>query len=184
MFLHLIALPDEISKLRMKCTLSIRELQIRHEIKADWSNDDGGRGWSAGKYPLDLLREYVSSSNAKKITPAVECETLAIFDENAAAVTLNKRWQTFIVPAKVSNITHLYGWNPEKSVMDGVCEENAKCLQQFDFASLSRTLVDLTGGLDVLRHQTNVTAGIFVVNFWITIFMFIVLVLLICCGCY
>ena len=128
MFLHLIALPDEISKLRMKCNLSIGELQIRHEIKADWSNEDGGWGWSAGKYPLDLLREYVSSSNPKKITPAVECETLAIFDENAAAVTLNKRWQTFNVPAKISNITHLYGWNPEKSVMDGVCEENAKCL--------------------------------------------------------
>lgn len=203
MFLHLVQLPDEISKLRMKCKFSIPELNIVHNFDADWSNLDKGWGWQANKFSIDILQ-----SNVQHLSIKSYCETVAIFDEDDKLMQLKKDWKYFkinAIEAKNENenikdskemvppepkIPAKYRFIPQ--IFDDkrteVKNENDQyCLRPnsigLHFESLDKLLFDVSQDVSIVRQQLFVTIGIFTMNFGVTLFMLSVLISLLCCGC-
>eukprot|EP01084_Bolivina_argentea_P231337 390157_1 len=189
MFLNLVYLPKEISKLKLRCIFTISELKIIHHFDAEWTNIDKGWGWPSRKFPIDILKLYASSSNVDKLTIISECETEIIFDENGNAMEMNKNWKYFKVAAqntKMGNgVESKYAPKVfEANSNDEYCLEPGNISNTFHFENLNRVLFDISQDVDVVKQQLFITIGIFTMNFGVTIFMFSVLISLLCCGCF
>jgi len=189
MFLHLISLPTAISKLKMKCNLKISELNINHQIIAEWTNLDRGWGWSSKKYSIDILKSYAAStSNFDELTLMSECETLSIFHQNGDQIKMKNQWKYFKLSAKNENYkydNYIPKMLDETEIKnDDYCLESTNDLNKFNITnSINRILFDMSADVDIMKQQLFVTIGIFTMNFAVTVIMFAVLLCFFCCGC-
>eukprot|EP00483_Globobulimina_turgida_P011254 UN11276 len=174
----------------MKCIFKISELKILHQFDAEWTNLDKGWGWPSRKYPIDILQLYASSSKLDKLTIISECATMDIFGEDGNAMELNKKWKYFRISAKNAKVNsesplHLQRLlNDDDGNNNNYCLESGNMSNSYHFQNINRILVDMSQDMDVVRQQLLITIGIFTMNFGVTIFMFSVLISLLCCGCF
>eukprot|EP01084_Bolivina_argentea_P030032 55695_1 len=185
MFLHVVTLPIEISKLKMKCIFKIPELKIVHDFEAEWTNADKGWGWPQRKYTLKQLKAYDASSKMKKLTILSECQTLGVFDQDGKPMTMKKHWKDFKLSAKNKLDVPSMESNMPKILDDNsdYCVASSNVSHGVHMEHISQMLLDMSQDIDILRQQLFVTIGMFTMNFGATVFMFTVLISLFCCGC-
>jgi len=196
MFLHIVQLPKEISKLRMKCMFTIPELNVNHQFNAEWTNSDKGWGWHAMKYKIDLLNEHYS--NIKQLSVKSECETLTIFDEEGKEMQFKKNWKYFKITekrrkTKIELPERNMRYNPQMYDARNTINENDQCSESnfsnlaisntLDFKNLHKIIFEISQDVSIVQQQLFVTLGIFITNLGATILLFSILISFVCCGC-
>eukprot|EP00484_Ammonia_sp_Unknown_P001954 CAMPEP_0197022314 /NCGR_PEP_ID=MMETSP1384-20130603/3219_1 /TAXON_ID=29189 /ORGANISM="Ammonia sp." /LENGTH=442 /DNA_ID=CAMNT_0042450333 /DNA_START=39 /DNA_END=1367 /DNA_ORIENTATION=+ len=181
LYLHSVQLPaTEISRIWMRCRLTIPEIKYMRTLNSNWSLKD--RGW--GSFAPGNVGERLKSLKAKQLTISARCETVGIYGSDRKKLDLKQYWKYFKIAAKRDG-TEQFFMQKSRNEQDGLCtaaSDRDGVVNDTQMRRVYDALLSISGDIDVVQSQLAISVGVYFVNLLATLAVVSSLAGLICCN--